>query len=402
MRGSDFAESDGLPRTDLRRAAQCHDGVMDVVLAAMVVLASAIAGVLVRRLHRDESYVGITPGEFPPPGQTVERQRGGSPQPPAQARPLPPDELGPGLTGVVMDGRAARTEIVATLIDMAGQGRLTVTERPAPEGTDMGSDWLFTRTEEGEQPARDPMELPSPQDKLRELLFGDDHEVLLSELSLNKRRELNEVGDVLIAQAEQHNWFHRLTHPADAALRVAGPALLLLGAAAIVMAGQTWLGGGMIAAGVVFWVLTQGLPNPPVTADGFAMRVQALGFRDYLSSADGVGHSADAIADQVRYLPYALVFGLFYGWRERLAQAAGTSTPDGFGWLIPMATDGRLLAADGALPRLVADLTAYLLATRPIAEMPSGASNAIPREPVPEGPLINRLTQRRTGPGAAS
>ena len=368
----------------------------------MVVLASAIAAVSVRRLHRDESYVGITPGEFPPPGQTVERQRGGSPQAPAQARPLPPDDLGPGLTGVLMDARADRAEIVATLVDLAAQGRLTVTERPAPAGTDLGSDWLFTRPDESEQPARDPMELPSPEDKLIELLFGDEHEVLLSELDLNKRRELNEVGDVLIAQAEQRNWFHRLTHAADAALRVAGPALFLLGAAAIVMAGQAWFGGGLILAGVVFWVLTQGLPNPPLTADGYTMRVQALGFRDYLSSAEGVGRTADAVADQVRYLPYALVFGVFDGWRERLVQAAGTSTPDGFGWLIPLAADGRLLAADGALPRLVSDLTTHLLATRPIAQMPSGASNAIPREPVPEGPLINRLYQRRNGTGVPS
>jgi|GEM_PF-3660518 Predicted membrane protein (DUF2207). len=385
---------------------------MDVVLAAMVVLASAIAAVLVRRLHRDESFVGVEPGESPAADQAAERRRGGPASAPAQARTMPPTDLGPGLTGVVLDGRADPIEVVATLIDAAEQGRLTIAERPVPVGADFGSDWLFSRTDlpvvadassevgataaEPEAESGEPaaLVLPSPEDKLVEVLFGDAHEVLLSELPLRRRRELNEVADVLLAAAEQRSWFRRLSHPADAALRVTGPALLLLGAAAIVMLGRAWLGGGMMLAGVIFWVLTQGLPNPPTTAEGFALRVQALGFRAYLAQLEPIGRSAEAVAAQVRWLPYAMVFGGVDGWRERLLEAAGTSTPDGFGWLIPLATDGRLLAADGALPRLLADLSHQLVATRPIAEIPSGASSAVPREPAPEGSLLTRLTQR--------
>lgn len=368
----------------------------------MVVLASVIVAVLVRRLHRDESYPGLTPGELPAPGQAVESRRGGPATAPTQPRPTPPDGLGAGLTGVVVDGRADRVEVVATLIEAAGQGRLRITERAGadPSGP---SDWLLSRPaatspsgiadEQADASDPAPLALPTPQDKLIEILFADADEVVLSELPLPRRRELNEVADVLIAEAEQRGWFRRLSHPADAALRVTGPALLLLGAAAIVMVGRPWLGAGMMLAGVAFWALTQGLPNPPVTADGWALRVQALGYRDYLGAESGAVPQ-DRVSQRVAQLPYALVFGLTDLWRERTVQAAGTFTPDGIDWLTPLAPDGRLLADDGALPRLLAALDEHLLATRPIADIPSGASSAVPREPTAQGSLLSRLAQR--------
>lgn len=351
---------------------------MDVVLAAMVVLASAIAAVVVRRQARDQRYEGLAAGELPPPGTTVGTVYTDRTPADDQPRPMPPDELSPGLTGVVLDGRADPVEVAATLIDLAGKGRLTITERPAPAEGPLSADWLFGRVGPAPEPPADgaePAPVPTdPEDALIAVLFGQDSEVALSELSLEQRRGLNQVTDLLLLQAERRRWFRRLTHPADTSLRLAGPVVLLLGAVAIVMLNQPWLGGGLMLGGVVFWALTQGLPNPPVTADGHALRVQAQRFRAWLRSTDPASRAEVSMADQVSYLPYAMVLDAVEPWRAGLAQAAETSAPDGFGWLNPLAADRRLLTSDGAIPRLVADLGRQLVAARSVSDVAVGAN----------------------------
>lgn len=351
----------------------------------MVVLASTIAAVLTRSQARDQSYQGIPAGELPAPGASTAVQFVDRIAVPERPRPIPPDDLSPALTGVVVDGRADPIEVAATLIDLAGRGRLTVTERPAGPDSELSSDWLFSRVGPGPEPTEDESveHVPaSADDALLEVLFSTGGEVALSELSLDQRRELNQVTDQLLREAERRRWFRRLTHSADTSLRLAGPVLLLLGAVAIVMLGLPWFGAGLMVSGVVFWVLTQGLPNPPVTADGYALRVQAIGFRNWLNRVEADLQAEVPVEDQVGYLPYAMVLDAVEPWRTGLAQAAGTSTPDGFGWLTPLATDGRLLAADGAIPRLIADLATQLVAPRSISSVATGA-NLIPQEPSP-------------------
>lgn len=386
-----------LARFDDESAARCtvrDDEAMDVVLAAMVVLASAIAAVAMRRQARDQSYQGLPASELPPPGEQASVHFVDRATVPDVPRPTPPDELSPGLTGVVMDGRADPIEVAATLVALAAQGRLSITERPAPDDSPLGSDWLFSRIGPAPEPVAadaDPADAEpaepvqsSPEDALLAVLFADAGEVALSELSLDQRRDLNQVSDLLLLEAERRHWFRRLTHPVDTSLRLAGPMMLLLGAVAIVMLGQPWVGAGLMVAGVVFWALTQGLPNPPVTADGYALRIQARGFRRWLNRSDSDAQAEVSLSDQVGYLPYAMVLGAVEPWRAALAQAAGTSAPDGFGWLTPLATDGRLLAADGAIPGLVADLARHLVAARSVSAVATGA-NLIPQEQSPVG-----------------
>lgn len=375
-------------------AARCtvrDDEAMDVVLAAMVVLASAIAAVAVRRQARDQSYQGLPAGQLPPPGEQTAVHFVERTPVPDVPRPTPPDELSPGLTGVVMDGRADPIEVAATLVALAAQGRLSITERPAPDDSPLGSDWLFSRVGPAPEPVADAEDADavepvqsSPEDALLAVLFADAGEVALSELSLDQRRDLNQVSDLLLLEAERRHWFRRLTHPVDTSLRLAGPMMLLLGAVVIVMLGQPWIGAGLMVAGVLFWALTQGLPNPPVTADGYALRIQARGFRSWLNRTDPDAQAEVSLSDQVGYLPYAMVLGAVEPWRAALAQAAGTSAPDGFGWLTPLATDGRLLAADGAIPGLAADLAQHLVAARSVSDVATGA-NLIPQEPSPAG-----------------
>ena len=361
---------------------------MDVVLAAMVVLASAIAAVVVRRQTRDQRYRGLADGERPAPGAPATTEFVDRHPADELTRPVPPDVLSPGLTGVVLDGRANPIEVAATLIDLAEHGRVVITERPAPADSPLSADWQFTRvyghepapvesstdSAEADAASPDPAVPASPEDALLQVLFADANDVLLSELTLDRRRGLNQVTDLLLVEAERRQWFRRLTHPADTSLRLAGPVVLLLGAVAIVMLNQPWLGGGLMLGGVVLWALTQGLPNPPVTADGYALRAQARQFGNWLSRTDPATQAEVSVADQVRYLPYAMVLGQLEAWRSGLAQTAGTAAPDGFSWLVPLAADRRLLTADGAIPRLVADLAQQLVAARAVSDVAVGAN----------------------------
>ena len=301
----------------------------------MVVLASTIAAMLTRSQARDQSYQGIPVGELPPPGASTAVQFVDRIAVPERPRPIPPDDLSPALTGVVVDGRADPIEVAATLIDLAGRGRLTITERPAGPDSELSSDWLFSRVGPGPEPTEDESveHVPaSADDALLEVLFAERGEVALSELSLDQRRELNQVTDQLLREAERRRWFRRLTHSADTSLRLAGPVLLLLGAVAIVMLGLPWFGAGLMVSGVIFWVLTQGLPNPPVTADGLR--------------AAGPGHRLPELAEPGGGRHPGGGSGRGAGGLSALCHGAGTpSSRGGPVWLRPPGRPHRTVSA---------------------------------------------------------
>ena len=83
---------------------------------------------------------------------------------------------------------------------------------------------------------------------------------------------------------------------------------------------------------------TRGL-GQPLSAEGYAARVQTLGFRQYLATAEAEQLRFEVGVDVFgRYLPYAMVLGVVDHWRTVFANAlradlAAGEELAGFGWL---------------------------------------------------------------------
>lgn len=79
----------------------------------------------------------------------------------------------------------------------------------------------------------------------------------------------------------------------------------------------------------------------PRTADGTAVRIQTLGFRKYLATAEAKQIKFEEAAELFnRYLPYAMIFGLADRWAKVIGDVAREARLEGVGDLVGgLATD---------------------------------------------------------------
>jgi hypothetical protein len=340
---------------------------MGTVLGLLALLVGAVVVAVVRLRSRDEVFDGITPGLLPAPGQPSRRVRvARSGQPPIAVRFTPPDGVTPGLVGTVIDNEVNHADISATLVDLAIRGWFRI--RP------LGRDQRQATAEARERRTKPDWELirndPAPTEPLSRAesvlvrgLFATSATTTLSAVRAGYGHVLREAIVELYRETVTRGWFrsHPRSHPKG--WLVLGVVLGLTGLAAAVgplLAGATdlaFLGFGLLASGILIAVGTR-VPTP-TTAEGSVVRVQSLGFREYIATAEAGQLAADAALDvYTRYLPYAMVFGVVDHWNRVVADAIRIS--DGslldaalFGWILDSG-DLALLGLD-ILPDL-ADL----------------------------------------------
>jgi hypothetical protein len=305
-------------------------GAMTVIIAGAIVLAAVLAGIAVRFLRRDEVFVGLTPGLLPAPGQEVGRQHVRRSQlPPVAVRFNPPDGVGPGLAGVAIDGRVDPVELSATLIDLAQRGWLTL--QPLAHGH--GSkpyDWQLYAAPE---PPKEPL-TPTEQ-ALLGAAFGAGPVTTLS--AFRKQPGVKEASDTLLGEAADRHWLRHLATASSWSLTSAGPVLIVIGLAALFWFNAGFIGIGIALGGGAFHLLTRKLPEP-LSAEGYAVRVQCEGFKQYLATAEAEQLKFEVGIDTFsRYLPYAMVFGVVDHWRSVFAEALRADPSgelDAFDWLV--------------------------------------------------------------------
>lgn len=308
---------------------------MTSALGILIVALAVGLVVWLRVSRRDEMFAGLTPGLLPAAGQPAERARiSGGQAPPIAVRFDPPAGVQPALAGLVAGTGMGTVAVPATLIDLAARGWLNL--RPLEPAE---SSRRSTAARDWELRALDPppAEQLSPTERaVLGAAFATGPVTTLFEFR-SRGAGLAETFSALETEARERAWFQpppRVSWVAVGSVVAVLGLLLVFSSAALF-----WVGAGLLLGGLVVVLGTRRLPVP-VTAEGYAARVQSLGFRQYLATAEAEQLRFEAGIERFsRYLPYAMVFGVVDHWRHVFADALqqehalGNDDFTGFGWL---------------------------------------------------------------------
>jgi hypothetical protein len=255
----------------------------------------------------------------------------------------PPLDARPALLGTVLDGRAQRHEVTATLLDLAVRGQLRI-EEVADPATERGDgdrpvDWRVHRVD-----GTDRRGLRRYEEQLLDAVFATGDRVLLSDLQSGFAAVEADVCRSLHTDVVELGWF--VADPAATRRRWYGlGTALLIGGVLLTVAlalTSTWAlaGTGVALAGLV--VLGMAGRMPLRTAAGEELRRQTQSFRTSLDRTDpaellggrrGADLAGAARTDLgLRYLPYAVALGIAEEWQEALRRSGADGVPD---WYTP-------------------------------------------------------------------
>lgn len=281
---------------------------------ALAVLAGAGALLVraVRRHGRDEVYTGLTPGLAPVAGGESPTTRT-SRKAPVAVQFTPPDAR-PGEIGTLIDERADRRDVVATLIDLAVRGHIRITQTGK-------KDWTFTL-------------LSTPKDEL----LPHEHQLLAS--LFKKGGEVTTKGlrnqsyaklfpDNKAALYKQvvggRHWFGSSPETVRAVWLGIGIGIAVLGALAaglgLIAFSMALPGVALIIVGILTAICSPYMPAR--TAQGSAALSQARGFELYLRTAEAEQLKFEEGEDIFsKYLPWAIMFGVAERWSKLFEKLA--------------------------------------------------------------------------------
>lgn len=293
------------------------------VAAAVLLGGVGLAAVRVRRVGRDQEYLGLTPGLRPADGQATlvgPRRRAE-----VSVQFAPPEGTRPGAIGTLVDEQADPVDVTATLVDLAVRGYLRIEEVPRSNPAKKPKDWTLVslRPADGE--------LLEFERTLLERVFAGRASVTLSELKTTFASSMAQVQTGLYRHVTERGWFRANPRTVRAAWRAGGLALVVAGGAATAILlnakvqarGVALLGVAVALVGLVVVALAKAAPAR--TPDGTAVLAQTLGFRRYLATAEADQLRFEEGQDVFsRYLPYAIVFGLADRWARVFAEVAAS------------------------------------------------------------------------------
>jgi uncharacterized protein (TIGR04222 family) len=226
----------------------------------------------------------------------------------------PPAKLRPAQLGVLVDESADPRDLVATIVDLAVRGYLTITEH-AKQGLFGHTDWTLDKTKPGD-------DLLPYEKRLFEGLFKDGDSVLLSSLKGKFQPTLTGAEDLLYKDATERGWF--VADPSRVRTMYAGLGCVTaaIGIGLVFFLGQL-IGWGLVGVAIMPVGLALLLMNramPARTAAGAALFAQALGFKRYMDTAE-TDRAAFAEKEGLftAYLPYAVMFGSVEKWLRAFA-----------------------------------------------------------------------------------
>jgi len=213
--------------------------------------------------------------------------------------------------------------VIATIVDPAARGHLSIVVVESARSRN-GKDWELRVADAppADQPDADERQL------LHDLFVGGP-EVRLSELPREGNPAVADYQYALANNSYQQGWFRNVggMHPVRIVWIVAG-LLLLYGFAT--GTGVAMAAGGVAAlGGVVIGARTN--QRPVRTAEGTALRIQTLGFKRYLETAESEQFSYEEASEIFsKYLPWAIVLGVAAHWVKVFGDLAAAAREDGY------------------------------------------------------------------------
>jgi hypothetical protein len=281
--------------------------------AAGVVTLAAIGGLIAAsRRGRDEMYAGLTPGLVPVAGEPAPVVKVSTI--PFAVQFTPPKGVLPGMIGTLFDEKAETRDVTATLVDLAARGFWRI-EQPDPKG-----DFRIVRL-------APPQGLTGYERLLYDALFGDGAPMVTSGELEGKSfgQSVQAIERELYSAVTGVGWFKGNPQTARGLRTTLGMVIVVAGffigfSGGLVVAIPLAVVGAAVAISSRF--------APVRSALGSAVTSQALGFKQYLETAE---------ADQIkfeegqdifsRYLPYAIAYGCADRWAKIFAELAARGVP---------------------------------------------------------------------------
>lgn len=252
---------------------------------------------------------------------------------PADWIPEPPSDLPAGMVGTLIDERADMKDIIASLIDLARRGVLSIQEVTSEGALSIGvkHDFIY-HLEDTSLPMR-------PFEKLLiDKLFGNEREKKLSDLKHKFYQYVPEVQKALYQATVEEGYFPSSPQKTRSLYASIGIAALVvtgaLGCAALsLLSSYTNLA---ICIPLAFAVPSLGLIGlarvmPRKTRKGAEEAAKWLAFKRYLENIEKYTKLEEAKEIFDRYLPYAIAFGLEEDWIRKFAQVDAPAPP----WYYP-------------------------------------------------------------------
>ena len=304
------------------------------VAGAAVVGSLALAGLGYWRRGRDQQYLTLPYGMVPPTGQPTDQVPVGPVRRRVAIAPefRPPEGVGAGVAGTLLDEEADTLDVSATIVDLAIRRHLHI-EEIEPKRFWNNRDWRLTQLS---APAGDQL-IPAEAALMEALFEGGRSQVLMSELKYKFAPHLSKIKGLLYDEVVKRGWFHKRPDRIRSVWRIVGIAIILGGAVIAANAffnSQRYdfavMGVGAVLAGIVLRVSSSAMPAR--TAAGSAMLARVRGFRRYLETAEAEQLRFEEGEDIFsRYLPYAMVFDVTERWARVFATlaVAGAATTAG-------------------------------------------------------------------------
>jgi hypothetical protein len=233
----------------------------------------------------------------------------------------PPDQLPPGMMGVIVDESSHQHDLAATIVDLAVRGYLKIVETERPGlifGKNPDYDLVKVKEYVGDAALR-----PYEREVLDVVLGGTG---ITSLYGLKQTHLLNlkmkDINAKLMADCVAGGYFPESPLKARAKyLTVAGGLFFVF-----IMMFRIGLGSPawIVSIGVTSAIIALfGWQMPRRTPKGVAAREHALGFKDYLATAEKYRLQWQETENVFeKYLPYAMAFGIVGKWTKAFENTA--------------------------------------------------------------------------------
>lgn len=247
----------------------------------------------------------------------------------AEYLPEPPSDLPPGTAGTLLDETADMQDIIATLIDLARRGVITMKEIEEKGFLGIGArhDFVFEK--------RDHAEILRTYEKtlLREL-FGGRQTVKLSSLKEKFYTAVPELQDQLYDEVVDQGFFQRSPESTRRIYTLLGfvgiVVSFIIGVFALPAVGSfapavLCIPLGLMVVSVGAMIFGRVMPRKTTKGSEAAARWQA--FKRYLENIEDYTDLEEAKGIFDKYLPYAVAFGLENSWVQKFAEVDAPAPP---------------------------------------------------------------------------